>query len=172
MPIWSRDTILKTGFDWIHPGYANIINSSLESDKSEYYVGLNKKLLNKKLILSSEVRKKSDNVIESNTETNDSLKYKVNSIYRTHSYGSLNNTFFITKRDNSFSSDAVASENVYQDNQLTYWMLSMNGIPLKQDTSNAVLNLNYSLSSFLIILMIQIAHQRGLWEEVFLHNIK
>ncbi|RAP27778.1 hypothetical protein DID78_05850 [Candidatus Marinamargulisbacteria bacterium SCGC AG-343-D04] len=143
MPFFSRNHIFKSHFDYSQPSYKNIVNSGLEADKKELAFGLTQKLLNKKLILSSQIKTKTNNVLETSSETTKTNSYRINSMYQTKKFGAFNISSFITKRN-----EDVTTGNVDLDNQLNYYLIGLSGVPIETNYGMVYLNINYSLSEY------------------------
>ena len=145
-PLFSKHSIFNISYDYVLPTYANIINSGINTDRSEIKIKHSQKLKNKKWMINSQVQLKNDNIIFSENETQYSRSYKVNSIYQTKYLGSMNASYLSTNRSNAFSS--VATGNVDLNNRLNFIMLGFSGIPLNNVNNDSYLNVNYSISEF------------------------
>ena len=61
--------MLRMTHDWTHPSFVNVLNSSIESDKNQLTVELIQKLFDRRFILSSQIKRKQNNVLNTLSET-------------------------------------------------------------------------------------------------------
>ncbi len=147
-PLFSKQSILKAGYEYIHPGYTNVLNTGIESDKFDKYIGVTQKLLDRKWILSMQYNNKNNNLLGSQSETTYTNGYRLNSILQTNKLGAFNTSVFVTKRNNIIDEGASTS-NIEMDNQLNFILCSLSGIPIKAKGRDVNMNLSYSISNFL-----------------------
>ena len=142
-PLNSRMHIVKLGSNWVHPSYLNALNSTIETDKFENYIGLSQKFMNKKLIVNSLFKSKTNNVMDSQVNTTSTDTFKISSVYRTDNKGSFNASILNTDRNKD-----SATQNMKIDNNLNYITLGYNSIPLEIGQKKFNLNILYSYSDY------------------------
>jgi len=144
VPLLTRHNILKLGHDYTHPNFHNDLNSFIEPDKQELSIELTQKIFNRKLMLNYAYETEQDNLTKLSSDTSHTNAYRINSLYRTNSFGSLSATGMITRK-----TETVTTSNEDLDNQLNYIMIGMSGIPLNSKIGKVYTNVSYSISDYL-----------------------